>query len=304
MKITYQNKKKRILLELLSISIGIFGVCLFFIGGGFSSMLPASVEVTETTTTVTTTAPTTTTTTLPAPTTSTTAAANHDSVKNESVHIDNVAPRRRVYLTFDDGPSKLTKDFLAVLKKHKVHGTFFVIDTKYDHELDNIFRSGHVIGLHSASHDYKDIYESTKSFWKDMDKIADIVKENTGQDAEIIRFPGGGSNTVSRKYSEGIMQRLVAQSEKRGLVYFDWNCDSGDTWFENGKPFSEKKILKNIKESVEKREDDIILLMHDRYDMTNTLEALPKIIKYFKKQGFVFDVLTKDTPPVRHKVVN
>ena len=32
-----------------------------------------------------------------------------------------------VYLTFDDGPSSLTEQYLDILKKHNIHATFFLI---------------------------------------------------------------------------------------------------------------------------------------------------------------------------------
>lgn len=54
------------------------------------------------------------------------------------------------------------------------------------------------------------------------------MKRETGVEAKVIRFPGGSSNTVSRRYRKGIMSRLTKQVEEKGYTYFDWNCSSGD----------------------------------------------------------------------------
>ncbi|MCS4481207.1 hypothetical protein JQ035_17080 [Clostridium botulinum] len=36
--------------------------------------------------------------------------------------------------------------------------------------------------------------------------------------------------------------------------------------------------------------------MHDTDPKTTTVQALPEVIKGLKEQGFIFDVITKDTP--------
>ena len=44
-----------------------------------------------------------------------------------------------------------------------------------------------------------------------------IIKAQTGNDASIIRFPGGSSNTVSKDYCPGIMTQLVNDVTARGF---------------------------------------------------------------------------------------
>jgi peptidoglycan/xylan/chitin deacetylase (PgdA/CDA1 family) len=67
------------------------------------------------------------------------------------------ASQKVAYLTFDDGPSKRTPQLLAVLKENEVTATFFVIGTlakKYPGMLKDIVSDGHVVGVHSWTHDY------------------------------------------------------------------------------------------------------------------------------------------------------
>ena len=46
-----------------------------------------------------------------------------------------------------------------------------------------------------------------------------IIKAQTGNDASIIRFPGGSSNTVSKDYCPGIMTQLVNDvNSKRAFI--------------------------------------------------------------------------------------
>ncbi|WP_353066201.1 immunoglobulin-like domain-containing protein [Arcanobacterium hippocoleae] len=133
-----------------------------------------------------------------------------------------------IYLTFDDGPSVHTARLLDILKARNVPVTFFVTGTAPREMIGRAAREGHSIGVHTYTHDYAQIYASDAAFWADIEQIAAVVREQTGKDTRLLRFAGGGSNTVSRKYSPGIMRRLVQQAAQKGYVYFDWNVSSGD----------------------------------------------------------------------------
>ena len=77
-------------------------------------------------------------------------------------------PEKWVCLTFDDGPSKTTPDVLFAVNAPGVHGTFFVVATvdnqKYLPLLTEAAATGHQIALHSASHEYSDIYRSSETY--------------------------------------------------------------------------------------------------------------------------------------------
>ena len=81
-------------------------------------------------------------------------------------------PEKWVCLTFDDGPSRTTPAVLAALDAAGVHGTFFVVATGYNEKylplLTQAAAAGHQIALHSASHEYSDIYGSSEAYWADI----------------------------------------------------------------------------------------------------------------------------------------
>ena len=112
------------------------------------------------------------------------------------------AAEYKVYLTFDDGPSMMTDDILDILAQYDVKATFFVVG-KTKPELmpmyKRIVEEGHTIGMHSYSHRYQDIYESLPSFEADLDKIQELIYNETGVWSKFYRFPGGSSNKVSSK---------------------------------------------------------------------------------------------------------
>src|SRR5262245_46714053 len=64
-------------------------------------------------------------------------------------------PRKRIALTFDDGPSELTPHYLAALKAASARATFFVVGAeiqKRPEMLRAIVRAGHELGGHGYTH--------------------------------------------------------------------------------------------------------------------------------------------------------
>ena len=116
-------------------------------------------------------------------------------------------------------------------------------------------------------------------------------------DTKIIRFPGGSSNTVSRKYKEGIMSILTKEVLKRGYKYFDWNINSGDAGVTTN-PLEEVSLVT----SKLSKEKENVVLMHDI--KTHTKEALRDIIRYGKENGYTFLPLTMDDDILTQKVNN
>lgn len=204
-----------------------------------------------------------------------------------------------IYLTFDDGPSENTKKIIDILDKYDAKATFFVTgnNKKCNKYIKEAYEKGHTIGLHTYSHDYKEVYSSMDAYFDDLNKIGQMVKEQIGFVPKYIRFPGGSSNTKSAKYCKGLMTTLVTEVQNRGYQYYDWNADSTDAGG-NNRPVS--VIVKNATQSKAK---NINLLMHDTAAKSTTVEALPKIIEHYQKLGYTFKGID-DTSFTPHHGVN
>ncbi|MCP1358198.1 polysaccharide deacetylase family protein [Aneurinibacillus migulanus] len=203
------------------------------------------------------------------------------------------SPNKKVaYLTFDDGPSSNTSAILSILDHYKIKATFFVIGNQSErgkHMYKRIVAEGHAIGLHSYSHEYRTIYVSPTAFHQDFNQIRELVYQLTGQKPNIIRFPGGSNNHISRKYGgKNLMHTLIQQMTREGYRYFDWNVDSRDA---ERVTQSRDIIIQSVLQGSKNKQKAIILL-HDSQVKTTTVEALPAIIEGLRKQGFSFDVLT------------
>lgn len=206
---------------------------------------------------------------------------------------------KTIYLTFDDGPSSVTPKILDILKKENVKATFFMIgkDDSYNDIIKRVKEEGHTVAIHSNTHNYEQIYTSVDSYFNDLYALRDKLKKITGEEATIIRFPGGSSNTVSR-FNPGIMTTITKEVTRRGFHYFDWNIDSGDT----GRIGSDA-IVENVTSQLGSYHTYVVL-MHDYWQNQQTADALERIIHYGKEHGYHFDRITNSTPLVQHSVNN
>lgn len=203
-----------------------------------------------------------------------------------------------IYLTFDDGPRDGTTDkILDILKEKNVKATFFVTGFGNDELIKRIVNEGHSIGIHTASHRYDIIYASVDNYFNDLEQVKKRIYDLTGFNTNIIRFPGGSSNTISRKYSEGIMSALTKEVLKRGYQYYDWNIESGDSSFAT----SADKLYNSVTSRLKKDKYNVIL-MHDV--KTYTRDALSSIIDYAYNNGYSFDIIDSSDMLVRQKVNN
>lgn len=205
-----------------------------------------------------------------------------------------------VYLTFDDGPSYNTGKILDILDKYDAKATFFVTGNgqDYNDEITRAYKDGHTIGLHTYSHDYGKLYASEDAYFADLQEISDMVKELTGEESKIIRFPGGSSNTISADTNKGLMSRLAQEVEARGYQYFDWNADSTDA---SGQGVAPSKIVANATAS---DLDRVVLLMHDTFGKDTTVDALPEIIQSYRDRGYIFRGLDLDSFTAHHPINN
>lgn len=205
-------------------------------------------------------------------------------------------PEKVMYLTFDDGPGPYTEQLLDILDQYGVKATFFVVDTPYVALLGEIARRGHTIGIHSASHEFSQVYASEEAFFTDLTAMGNIIHRETGKYTDLIRFPGGSSNTVSR-FNPGIMTRLTRAVEEMGYVYFDWNVDSDDA----GHAETAWEVYKNVVTGC-KGLDQVVVLQHDIKPFS--VEAVAWLIRWGKANGYQFAALDENSPTMHHDVQN
>lgn len=182
-------------------------------------------------------------------------------------------PRERkvVALTFDDGPSEYTPDFLRVLREKGVHGTFFEVGQEMPGREDTmrqILAEGDELGDHTMNHVEFPGYDQIAG-------AAARIEAYTRFKPCLFRPPGGGVDSS-----------VVATVGSLGMRTINWDVDPRD-WSLPGTG----AIYSNI---VSHARNGSIILMHDGGGPRGeTLTALPRVIDTLRARGFRFATVSE-----------
>ena len=194
---------------------------------------------------------------------------------------------KRVFLTFDDGPSQtVTPKVLDTLKSEKIKATFFLLGSRVELEPDIVkreYEEGHYLASHGYSHVYSQIYASPQSVLEEYNKCISAIRNAIGQpeyNPHLFRYPGG---YWGGKYAS-VKKEALQLLEQNDILHIDWNALTSDA---AGAKTTEE-FISELDKTVPKH-NSVVVLMHDAENKTATANALPTIIKYFRDQGFEFE---------------
>ena len=190
---------------------------------------------------------------------------------------------KTICLTFDDGPTdSTTPKILDILRKENIPATFFVIGRQISSRkeiLQRTFDDGHAIGIHTYSHEYKQIYASTSSLLGDIRRCQKSIREVLPEwNSDLYRFPGGEA---------GLSDTLISAVKNAGFRICSWNASVEDAVSPNA---SAEDLYNNAVRSAGEK-NHVVLLLHDGVGYRETVRALPKIIEYFRSKGYTFQSL-------------
>lgn len=205
---------------------------------------------------------------------------------NEIDNIYNGEEGKRVFLTFDDGPSgEVTPHILDILKEYNIKATFFVLGNRVNANPDIVkraYQEGHYIANHGYSHKYSNIYKNVDSIIEEYNKTEDAIRKalnNPNYSSYLFRFPGGSHGGPY----ESIKKEARKKLKEDGIAYIDWSALTYDAIGVN----NTEEILKNLKETLNGW-NNVVLLMHDAADKKITYESLDEVIEYLKEQRYAF----------------
>lgn len=197
-----------------------------------------------------------------------------------------------VALTFDDAPDSFYTDkLLDILKEENVKATFFVLGNKVKEHpeiIERIFNEGHLIGNHSTAHHNFKEYDDTLALLGDTRFVDSLILKITGKKPLYFRPPFGA-----------LKDEQIELLNRHGYEIAMWTVSTRD-WdvFRTTK----EKIIESVKQNIH---NNAVILMHSKNcseDISeypfrdNTIEALPEIIKYLKRNDYqlvTFDMVNR-----------
>ena len=184
-----------------------------------------------------------------------------------------------LYLTFDCGyENGNTEPILDALKKHNAPATFFVVGHFLESAPDvakRMVAEGHTVGNHTYHHPDMSSISDLASFQKEVDDVATLFKETTGQEmAKYYRPPQGKYSTENLKMAQELGYNTFFWS----LAYVDWNVDDQPT-----KEEAFDKLLTRVHPGA-------IVLLHST-SQTNG-EILDELLTKWEEMGYTFKPLS------------
>ncbi|MFD0824927.1 DUF4309 domain-containing protein [Neobacillus sp. M.A.Huq-85] len=178
--------------------------------------------------------------------------------------------RKRVALTFDDGPDLLnTPSIIETLANYHVKGSFFFIGEKvkkYPEVVQKAYTNGNLVLSHSYYHHDLSKRQAVE-IKTDLAQTDEEIYEVIGKKPALLRPPYGAVNNT-----------VISTATQNGYKIVLWSIDTLD-WSQMESSNIENNVLKNI------RNGDIIL-MHSDDDKVQTAKALPHIIEELTRKGF------------------
>lgn len=183
--------------------------------------------------------------------------------------------KKIIAITFDDGPTEFTPEFLDLLTKYDAKATFFCIGKqieKYPEIINRIHTEGHQLGNHSFSHSNSFGFFSAEKVKEELQKTALLLQEITGEKNHYFRPPFGVTNPHISKAVKELGHQVIG-----------WNIRSLDTVIED-----ENKILKRI---TNKLKPGSIILLHDTSD--KTIRVLEQLLLTLQKENYRIVTINK-----------
>lgn len=176
---------------------------------------------------------------------------------------ENTEKKKYISFTFDDGPSKYTKELLKTLELNKSSATFFMLGNRMKYSEDivkEIYNSSSEVASHTYSH--KNLNKiSDKEVLNEINSPVILFKEITGGEIKYLRPPYGNYNETVKSTNYPIIL---------------WNIDPKD-WLVKDSNQVYNSVLKHAC-------DGCIVLMHDIYP--TTIEAVKMLIPKLNSMGY------------------
>ena len=183
---------------------------------------------------------------------------------------------RRVYLTFDDGPSNSLTDILGLLERENARATFFFSDAGADTRpllIKDVLSAGHGIGVHG--YDHLSAWRSRSSaIVRDQARSIKVLEAATGERILWARPPYGR-----------LTPALWNWYRRSGLRVALWDVDPADY----RSATTPENVCRFIRSSA--RPGSIVLLHEKGQAWEHGFDALAKLLSEMRADGWRFDAL-------------
>jgi len=200
------------------------------------------------------------------------------------------AQHRELALTFDDGPGPYTPAIVSVLKREHAPATFFevgVMERYFHAATSEIVRAGWAIGDHTFSH-------APMSRLSPRDQRLQLL-----WDAAVLGRYGAPFPRLFRPPYGVWSDRTLALLRRYRMLMVLWSADTAD--------YRRPGVAAIVAAALRGAHPGAIILLHDGGgDRSQTVAALPRIIRVLRRRGYrlvtVPELLLDNPAPARQPI--
>lgn len=233
-------------------------------------------------------------------------------IADSAAKVKTAVRRKKIYLTFDDGPNKGTMNVLNAVKEDSIPVSFFIVgkhtkDTPEQQETWQQLKADSAIELcnHSYTHalnHYTKYYEHPADVVKDIESN----KEQLGFDNNVVRMPGRNAWRIDSINHTDIKESKVAidSVHTAGFAIMGWDVE----WMFDHKSLdlamNTDLLLRQVQNMLDagktKTKDHLVLLAHDQaFQSEAAVEQLHYLFRQLKANPDYELVLVKNYPGIK-----
>lgn len=219
-----------------------------------------------------------------------TEAPSTEPLETEPPETEPPQPKKRVALTFDDGPAydnndfqRLTYKLVDKLAEYGGEATFFLVGNRINKTTGEAIKyaaeHGSEIGIHAYTHDHDFSKCDYATFTSELERTKAAIEKYSGKEVTLFR-PPYGAITSSRAVDSGYPIIL-------------WNLDSEDWVYKSraDEATANKNVATIADNILSQVKDGDIILMHEIY--RNSYEAACIVIDTLAAEGYEFVTVTE-----------
>ena len=215
--------------------------------------------------------------------------------------------KKKIYLTFDDGPNKGTRNVLDIVKDENIPVTFFIVgehvfaSVNQNNTWDSLQMAKQIeICNHSYTHawhnKFEKFYESPDSVVSDFQRAQDSLDLKNN----IVRTPGRNAWRIdSLQFTDLKKSKAAVDSlQKAGFIVMGWDLE----WHYDHKELTVKNSADDLLKQIDsvfnnkrtKSPEHLVLLAHDQvYGKTKDSAELRQLIQKLKlKEKYELSIAT------------